>query len=110
MLFSRSSPSKTPQQFFFNSINIFDFFYHTLLSFFNIFFRFNVKFIFLQASKLYDEMESQQKGSSKDAAVDAQKQYETAADKAFKIGQAHESAKIKQVEACGDGTFPEIIV
>ena len=55
-------------------------------------------------------MESQQKGSSKDAAVDAQKQYETAADKAFKIGQAHESAKIKQVEACGDGTFPEIIV
>ena len=40
---SRSPLSKTPKQVFFNPINIFDIFYHTLLLFYNLLFSFNVK-------------------------------------------------------------------
>jgi hypothetical protein len=49
-------------------------------------------------------MERQQKGTSPEAAKSAQEDYEAAADKAYKVGQSHNAAKVKRSESCGDGS------
>lgn len=60
------------------------------------------------ASQLYDEMERAQKGTSKAAADNAQKEYEEAADRAYSINQAYEEAKRKTINACGNGSPKEV--